>query len=85
MCKYCELKTLNKEIGEKSNNSKLIGELKDGSQVFGAYFNCYAVERDDIHRNQLSLELGVKDGDYVISLAVKNIRIKYCPFCGEKL
>lgn len=85
MCKYCKLKTLNKEIGEKSNNSVLIGKLKDGSQVFELYLNRYMIKTDNIHRNSLILELDVNYGNSSVCLEEKYIGIKYCPFCGEEL
>lgn len=85
MCKYCQLKTLNEGIGEKTNNCISIGKLMDGSQIFNLYLNRYIIEADDIHRNFLELELEVGYGNSVISLGNKNIKIKYCPFCGKEL
>lgn len=85
MCKYCKLKTLNKEIGEKTNNSISIARVRDGSQTFDVYLNRYIVEVDNIHRSSLVLDHGITYGNNLFSLNEKYVDIKYCPFCGEEL
>ena len=47
MCKYCKMKPLNEEIGEKSNGNPTIAKIKDGSHVFEVCLNRYMVEEDD--------------------------------------
>ena len=85
MCKYCKLKTLNKDVGERANNSISIARIKDGSQTFEVYLNRYILETDDIHRNILVLDHGFTYGTNWLSLNEKSVEIKYCPFCGEEL
>lgn len=85
MCKYCKLKTLNKSVGEKTNESKQILKLMDGSQSFNLYLNRYVVEADGIHRAELSLELCANTEAGQIFVKDKSVNIKYCPFCGEEL
>lgn len=85
MCKYCKLKTLNEYAGEKSNESKRIGALKDGSQLFELCLSRYIVEEDDIHRSELILDLAFELNNGLYNVKTKYIPIKYCPFCGEEL
>ena len=85
MCKYCKLKTLNEVIGEKSNNAKTIGVLKDGSQFVEVCLNRYIVENDDVKNTYLALALGVNCTYGSFTVNEKIIPIKYCPFCGEEL
>ena len=86
MCKYCKLETFNETIGEKGNWNPVLGTLKDGSRVIQLSLNRYLVEKDEIHRNELVIDncvVGVTEN--YESLSEKRIKIKYCPFCGEKL
>ena len=85
MCKYCKLKTLNEAVGEKVSDPTTIGKLKDGSQTFEISLNRYIVEKDDIHRSELMLDLICKGNGGVIHVKSTYIPIKYCPFCGEEL
>lgn len=85
MCKYCKLKTLNKEVGEKSNEVKLITRLVDGCQEFNVYLNRYIIEEDNINRAAMILDLDVRFDGNLFTLKEKQIDIKYCPFCGEEL
>lgn len=85
MCKYCKLETLNKSIGEKSNNNPTITTMRDGSQIFEVSFDRYVVEEDGTKNNWLWLGLHVETGDTTICLKEKHAKIKYCPFCGEEL
>lgn len=84
MCEYCKLETLNEKLGEKSNNCKTIGIIKDGSQIFEVYLGRYKVEKNNYQENLLKMSLQVDvDGRYPVK--DKTIKIKYCPFCGEEL
>lgn len=86
MCKYCKLETFNETIGEKGNWSPIIGRLRDGSRLIEISLDRYSVEKEGIYRNELLIENCVvsvtKNQE---SLSEKHIKIKYCPFCGEKL
>lgn len=84
MCKYCKLQNVNEQLGEFTTDM-VISELKDGCQIFEVILNRYIVEKRDIHRSSLMLELSVDLGDSVYTVKTKNIKIKYCPFCGEEL
>ena len=84
MCKYCKLKEAGVP-GEKSNNVMEIMKLKDGSHTLELKFNRYAIEEEDVHNNELIIDMSVdiRNGSYTVK--EKHIDIKYCPFCGEKL
>ena len=73
MCKYCQ-----------DFYSKLI-RVTDGSQAIELSFLRYVDSQDRIAKNVLDLGLSCKidDAEYIVK--DKEIRIKYCPFCGEKL
>ena len=86
MCKYCKLVVFNEEIGEKGNWDPIIGRLRDGSRLIEISLNRYLVETEGIYRNELVIDncvVGVTGNQE--SLSEKRIKIKYCPFCGEKL
>ena len=85
MCKFCKLKTLNEEYGEKSNECKRIMHLVNGCQEFNVYLNRYIVEEDNVNRAAMILDLDVCFDDSLLTLKEKQINIKYCPFCGEEL
>ena len=86
MCKYCKLVVFNEEIGEKGNWSPVIGSLRDGSRLIEISLNRYLVEEEEIHRNELVIDnYAVSVTKSRESLSEKHIKIKYCPFCGEKL
>lgn len=85
MCKYCKMKPLNEEIGEKSNGNPTIAKIKDGSHVFEVCLNRYMVEEDDTRNNWLYLSLCVENANALLIVKDKPIKIKYCPFCGEEL
>lgn len=85
MCKHCALKTVNEKIGEKTTDGKSIGRIKDGSQIIDLYLNRYIIEKDNVRKNNLVLDLSFDlDGNEFI-VKDKYIKIKYCPFCGEEL
>lgn len=85
MCKYCKVKTINKEVGEKTTNGDSFLKIKDGHQILEVFLDRYIVEDDGIHRQQITLNHSVDMGANVYTLFDKSIPIKYCPFCGEKL
>ena len=87
MCKFCKLKLENEYIGEYTTN-ETIGKIEDGSQIFEVSLNRYIVEDDNTHSAELVLNYGVrvnKRCDDVYAVSDTEIKIKYCPFCGEKL
>lgn len=73
MCKYCQ-----------DFYSQLI-RVTDGSQAIELSFLRYVDSQDRIAKNVLDLSLFCKIGDTEYEVKDKEIRIKYCPFCGEKL
>lgn len=73
MCKYCQ-----------DLYSQLI-RVTDGSQVIELSLLRYVDSQDRIAKNVLDLSLSCKIGDAEYEVKDKEIRIKYCPFCGEKL
>lgn len=82
MCKYCELKSTGIP-GEWSNESQIIGTIKEGRIRFIAMLNRYVTE--DYKENRLILSHEVMLSDGMHDVQQKHIPIKYCPFCGEKL
>lgn len=85
MCKYCDLKEIgDKEFVNDVNLSSIVS-IKDGSHVSELYLNRYVLDSDNIHRSTLILETGVKLYDGYHTIKTKELKIKYCPFCGEKL
>ena len=85
MCKYCELTTISEREFRNEMNLNSIMTIKDGSQIFELYLNRYISESDRIRRALLIMYLGVKLDDGYYSVKTKELKIKYCPFCGEKL
>lgn len=83
MCKYCELTEFSK--GEFVSADGTIMSIKDGSQVMDLRLNRYISDKPKTHDSELIFDYGVKVGDAVYSIRGKSIKIKYCPFCGEKL
>lgn len=85
MCKFCNLTTLNKETGEKSNECNRIARLRDGSQTFNVYLNRYMVEAENIKSSSLELDIEVATYNGHFTVKESRIHIKYCPFCGKEL
>lgn len=84
MCKFCELELCGR--GTKMSACPTpIGEIRDGSQVFDVYLNRYISEPENIHESTLVLNLGVDLEDANYSVQETQVKIKYCPFCGEEL
>lgn len=69
MCKYCQ-----------DNYSELL-RITDGSQVIELSFMRY----HNIKKCALNVGLSCKIGEGEYGVKEKEIKIKYCPFCGEKL
>lgn len=81
MCKYCKL---TQERGnEKTNDVISIGKIKDGSQLLDLSLNRYISDKS--RSNELILDLSCVIGDAVYNVKIKEIKIKYYPFCGEEL
>ena len=84
MCKYCKMKTINESLGERTNDMRVIGVIKDGRQIFDAHLHRYKTNNSEGF-NYLVLELDIDYGGYTQDLVIKEIPIKFCPFCGEEL
>ena len=84
MCKYCELEEI-VETGEKLNGNVSIMSLKDGCQLFELSLNRYIDQDAGIHTKELIIDMSVYVNDLPYTVKDKHIKIKYCPFCGEKL
>lgn len=85
MCKYCKLE----EIGENEYENKVrcypIIKIKDGSYMTELCLDRY-IAGNDTHESNLRMETVVKfDNGYHETIKTKYLKIKYCPFCGEKL
>lgn len=81
MCKYCELKQSGGN--EQTNDTISIMSIKDGSQLFDLFMNRCISERK--RSNELILDLSCLLNGSAYNVKTKAIKIKYCPFCGEKL
>ena len=57
----------------------------DGSHISEVYLNRHIVESDDISEASISIDISVKLDDSKYLIKEKEIKIKYCPFCGEEL
>ena len=57
----------------------------DGSHISDVYLNRHIVESDDISEASISIDISVKLDDAEYLIKEKEIKIKYCPFCGEEL
>ena len=84
MCKYCKVRVFSEKYGEKIGNNMILRNV-DGSQVSEVYLNRYIVESDDISKASISIDISVKLDDAKYLIKTKEIKIKYCPFCGEEL
>lgn len=73
-----------KKNGEKTGNNMILRNV-DGSHVSEVYLNRYIVESDDINKASISIDISVKLDDAEYFIKTKEIKIKYCPFCGEEL
>lgn len=85
MCKFCNLMTLNGEIGERTNGCMQIAKIKDGTWEVDVCLNRYVVESEHIHESSLILGTYATIRGTQYSVKEKLVKIKYCPFCGEEL
>lgn len=81
MCKYCKL--THDRGYEKTNDPITIGQIKDGSQVFDLFMNRSVTDKK--RSSELVLDLGCNINGDMYNIKTKEIKIKYCPFCGEEL
>lgn len=87
MCKYC--KFINEEDDwEKENDFTIIDQIRDGRQQFALRLHRY--ECEDTKSTVLAMMYGIysdHNEQYALGdeLEIKEIQIKYCPFCGEEL
>lgn len=84
MCKYCKLVT-DEDTGERLNNNRKFGTIRDGSQYIDLSINRYIDDENDIHRSELVMDSGVSIRSQIYTVQELLIPIKYCPFCGEEL
>ena len=84
MCKYCKMRIINEDFGERVNDLRPIAMIKDGRQIFDVHLYRNAAD-DGSKTNLLVAELDIDFGGYYQDLVIKEIPIKYCPFCGEEL
>lgn len=84
MCEHCKARVFSEKYGEKIGNNMILRNV-DGSHISEVYLNRRIVESDDISEASISIDISVKldDAEYIIK--EKEIKIKYCPFCGEEL
>lgn len=84
MCNFCELEPA---CGDARIcvSSLPNGVILDGSQNIGVYMNRYISESENVHENTLVLNLSVDLEDANYSVKETQVKIKYCPFCGEEL
>ena len=84
MCKYCKVEVFSEKYGEKTGNNMILRNV-DGSRVDEVYLNRHIVETEGNHDTSISIDISVKLDDAEYLIKTKEIRIKYCPFCGEEL
>lgn len=85
MCEHCKVEVISETYGEKIGNNMILRN-DDGSNISEVYLNRHIVESDDISEASISIDISLKLDDtteYLIK--EKEIKIKYCPFCGEEL
>ena len=84
MCKHCKVEVFSEKYGEKTGNNIILRNV-DGSHISDVYLNRHIVESDDISEASISIDISVKLDDAEYLIKEKEIKIKYCPFCGEEL
>ena len=84
MCKHCKVEVFNEKYGEKTGNNIILRNV-DGSHVSEVYLNRHIVESDGISEASISIDISEKLDDAEYLIKTKEIKIKYCPFCGEEL
>ena len=81
MCKYCKLE---KGVEGEFHGIESLLKMTDGRQVFEVFLNRYIY--NGRHDSSLVLDYAIKvSNDVANSIRTKQIKIKYCPFCGEEL
>lgn len=85
MCKYCKLTEADNSIGEQTTEWGDLVTLKDGSLVASMYLFRDIIDPLNERTNELGIDLSFKVGESLYPIKCKNIKIKYCPFCGEEL
>jgi hypothetical protein len=81
MCKHCKFTYVDDH--ERRNDLKPVVSIRNGSYVSEVYIHRYHC--DDGSSNELELEESVILNDGLHLVTSKCIKIRYCPFCGEKL
>jgi hypothetical protein len=73
--------------GELENKNRLepIVNIENGSHLIQLCLNRYISEPDDIDDSVLYIEFGVNSDEGIYTIDEAEIKIKYCPFCGEEL
>lgn len=84
MCEHCKVRVFSEKYGEKIGNNMILRNV-DGSHISEVYLNRHIVETDDISESSISIDISVKLDDAEYLIKEKEIKIKYCPFCGEEL
>ena len=84
MCKHCKVEVFSEKYGEKIGNNIILRNV-DGSRVDEVYLNRHIVETEGYHDASISIDISVKLDDAKYLIKTKEIKIKYCPFCGEEL
>ena len=84
MCKHCKVEVVSEKYGEKTGNNIILRNV-DGSRVDEVCLNRYIVETEGYHDASISIDISEKLDDAEYLIKTKEIKIKYCPFCGEEL
>ena len=84
MCKHRKVEVFSEKYGEKIGNNMILRNV-DGSHISEVYLNRHIVESDGISEASISIDISVKLDDAKYLIKEKEIKIKYCPFCGEEL
>lgn len=84
MCEHCKVEVFSEKYGEKIGNNMILRNV-DGSHISDVYLNRHIVESDDISEASISIDISVKLDDAEYLIKTNEIKIKYCPFCGEEL
>lgn len=86
MCKYCEMESTDLgDVIEESSNTSIMA-LRDGSQLFELILYRYRLN-NKTKDSHLVLDYTYINNNGVCGDTIKRkkVKIKYCPFCGEKL
>ena len=84
MCEHCKVRVFSEKYGEKIGNNMILRNV-DGSRISEVYLNRHIVESDDISEASISIDISEKLDDAEYLIKTKEIKIKYCTFCGEEL